>query len=104
MTILQFVDVLLECCRATYHNEAFQEQSEYIVWHEVGYRSIYADNVRVNEPVMIAVDFLTKHEFSEVPERIKEAFKEHDIHYRGPEIIYHEDMGFRQYAYTVELI
>ena len=104
MTISEFVKVLLDCCPATYHREAFQEKTEFIVWGEVGYRSLYADNVRVEEPRLIAVDILTKHEFSKVPERLKQNFKEHEIIYRGPNIIHNPETGFTQYAYTVELI
>lgn len=104
MTISQFVNVLLDCCKATYHREAFQEQTEFIVWSEVGYRALYADNVRVEEPKIIAVDVLTKHEFSEVPARFQRNMKEYEITYKGPEIIFNPDSGFTQYAYTVELI
>ena len=104
MTISDFVKVLLECCRNTYHKEAFQEQTEYIVWHEVSYRSMYADNIRALEPAIIAVDLFTKHEFSEIPARIKQIFREYEIAYKGPEVIYIPEMGVTQYAYTVELI
>ena len=62
MTILQFVNILLTCCPAVYHNEAFKEKSEYIVWQEIGVRPWYADNTRNEEPRLIAVDFLTKWE------------------------------------------
>lgn len=104
MTISEFVKVLLDCCPATYHREAFQEQTEYIVWGEVGYRALYADNIRAEEPAIIAVDILTKHEFSDVPVRLKKNFQEYEIHYRGPDIIHHPETGFTQYAYTVELM
>ena len=105
MTTLQkFINILLECCPATYHKEAFQEQAEYIVWHEVGCKTFYADNYRASEPAMIAVDFFTKNEFSEIPARIKQAFREYEIAYRGPEIIYIPELDVTQYAYTVELV
>ena len=104
MTISEFVKVLLDCCPATYHREASKEKSEYIVWGEVGYRALYANNVRSEEPIIIAVDILTKHEFSEVPAKLKKNFREYEISYRGPDIVYHSETGFIQYAYTVELI
>lgn len=104
MTILEFVNTLLTCCPAVYHNHAFKEKSEYIVWHEIGVRPWYGDNTRNEEPSLIAVDLLTKNEFSEVVNNLKTAFAEHEITYRGPDIIYHEEVDYTQYAYTVELI
>ena len=104
MTISKFVEVLLECYPAVYHREAFQEKKEFIVWSEVGYRALYADNVRAEEPKIIAVDILTKFEFSEVPERFRQIMKEYEIIYRGPDIVYNPETGYTQYAYTVELI
>lgn len=104
MTISKFVDLLLECCSNTYHKEAFQEQTEYIVWHEISYRSMYADNIRALEPVIIAVDLFSKHEFSEIPARIKQVFMENEIAYKGPEVIYIPEMDVTQYAYTVEVL
>ncbi|MBQ1295224.1 MAG: hypothetical protein IIY21_14370 [Clostridiales bacterium] len=104
MTISQFVNILLECCTNTYHKEAYQEKAEYIVWREVSYRSMYADNIRALEPAIIAVDLFSKHEFSEIPARIKQAFKENEISYKGPEVIYIPEMDVTQYAYTVEVL
>ena len=104
MTISKFVELLLECCPAVYHHEAFQENSEFIVWGESGEVFFHADNVRAEEGTLIAVDILTKKEFSEVPARLKKIFRENEIAYKGPEIIYHPDTEFTQYAYTVELI
>lgn len=104
MTIYEFKDVLLECCPATYHLQADKEPNEYIVWSEVGARETHADNVRQEESTLIAVDVLTKEEFSEIPAKIREKFREYELPYRGPEIIYHKDTQRRQYAYTVEVI
>ena len=104
MTISEFVKILLECCPATYHKEAFQENSEFIVWSEVGETYNHADNVRAEEGSIIAVDILTKKEFSDVPGRLKQLFRENEIIYTGPDIVYHPETEFTQYAYTVELI
>lgn len=104
MTILEFVNLLLTCCPAVYHNEAFKEKSEYIVWQEIGVRPWYADNTRNEEPRLIAVDFLTKNELSPTVDTIRTVFAENEITYRGPDIIYHEEVDYTQYAYTVELI
>lgn len=104
MTISKFVELLLEIYPKVYHREAFQEASEFIVWGEVGSRTLYADNVRIEEPVLIAVDILSKLEFSEVPETLKRIFRENEIIYRGPDILHNPETGFTQYAYTVELI
>ena len=104
MTISKFVELLLQCCSAVYHHEAFQEASEFIVWGEIGETYNHADNVRAEEGTIIAVDILTKKEFSDVPGRLMQIFRENEIIYKGPEIVYHSDTEYIQYAYTVELI
>lgn len=105
MTVLELKTLLLECCQNVYHKEAYKQDSEYIVWSESGtYPLFHADNVRAEEAQVIAVDLLTKEEFSEIPALIKEKFAENEIVYRGPDIIYHEDIDYTQYAYTLELI
>lgn len=103
MTISIFVEILLECCAATYHLEAEKEPCEYIVWREVGTRGLRSDNQRTEEAQRIAVDLFTKKEFSEIPDKIRKAFNKHDIAYSGPEIISEPEMPFRVFAYTVEL-
>lgn len=105
MTICEFKEILLECCPATYHLEASKEPSEYIVWHEVGVgNTTHADNVRQEETTLIAVDLLTKDEYSDIPDKIREKFRENELAYRGPEIIFNKDTKRRQYAYTVEVV
>lgn len=104
MTISEFVALLLDICPAVYHHEAFQEASEFIVWGEVGETYMHADNVRGEDGTLIAVDILTKKEFSDVPGRLKQIFRENEIIYKGPDIVYHPDTEYTQYAYTVELI
>ena len=104
MTISKFVELLLECCPAVYHYEGFQESGDFIVWGEIGETTFHADNVRAEEGTLIAVDILTKKEFPEVPAILKQIFRENEIIYKGPDIVYHPDTEFTQYAYTVELI
>lgn len=105
MTVLQFKDLLLTCCNKVYHREADKADPEYIVWSESGtYPLFHADNVRAEEAQVIAVDLLTKEEFSEIPALIKQKFAENEIVYRGPDIIYHQEIDYTQYAYTLELI
>lgn len=105
MTVLAFKDLLLTCCQNVYHKEAYKEDPEYIVWSESGtYPLFHGDNARVEEAQVIAVDLLTKEEFSAIPALIRAAFNDEEIVYRGPDVIYHQDIGYTQYAYTVELI
>lgn len=104
MTIFKFKDILLECCPEVYHIEGFKEKGDFIVWAEVGVRSFDADNHRSEESDICAVDFFTKEEFSEVPELLKQKFREYEISYKGPDIIYDKDTGRRHYAYTCEVI
>lgn len=104
MTISEFVNILLSCCKATYHIEADKEPNEFIVWSEIGERGLNSDNIRSEETTLVAVDFLTKEEFSRVPEKLKRAFRENEISYKGPEIIYNKDTKRTQYAYTCEVV
>ena len=104
MTVFEFKDVLLQCCKAVYHIEGYEEKADFIVWAEVGARAFDADNHRSEETTLIAVDFFTKEEFPDVPKKLKEIFEEYEISYRGPDIIYDKDAGRRHFAYTVELI
>lgn len=104
MTIFEFKDVLLQCCKAVYHIEGYQENADFIVWAEVGARAFNADDARSEEATVVAVDFFTKKEFSEVPVMIKEKFREYGLPYRGPDIIYDKDTGRRHFAYTVEVV
>lgn len=104
MTILEFVNILVSCCPNTYHDKASKEKPEYIVWHEAYYQGYHADNVRIEEPKFIAVDLLTKNEFSDIPDRLRTAFEENSIAYRGPEIIYNLETDYRQFAYTCEVL
>ncbi|MCQ2460310.1 MAG: hypothetical protein MJ081_08080 [Ruminococcus sp.] len=98
------IHVLLSCCDAVYHNEANQEKGNYIIWHEVGVNSMYADNSRAEKADRIAVDFFTKEEFPDIPEKLERAFSCHGMAFQGPEIIYHEITKVKQYAYTIEVI
>lgn len=103
MTTSEFVNILLKCCKATYHLESDKERDEYIVWREVGIRGLSSDNERSEEALRIAVDLFSKREFSDIPNKIKKVFNEHEIAYTGPEIISDPEMPFRVYAYTVEI-
>lgn len=105
MTVLAFKDLLLTCCNKVYHREADKADPEYIVWSESGtYPLFHGDNTRTEEAQVIAVDLLTKEEFSAIPVLLRAAFSDEEIVYRGPDVIYHPDLGYTQYAYTVELI
>ena len=104
MTVFEFKDVLLQCCDAVYHIEGYEEKADFIVWAEVGARTFEADDHRAEETTLIAVDFFTKKEFSDVPNKLKQAFEEYEISYKGPDIVYDKDTGRRNFAYTVELI
>lgn len=104
MTVFKFKDILLECCSAVYHIEGFEEKADFIVWAESGCRTLNTDNARTEESTIIAVDFFTKKEFSDVPGKIRDKFREYDISYKGPDILYDSDTGRRHYAYTVEVI
>ena len=104
MKISKFKQLLVSCCIATYHLEANEESEDFIVWHEVSESGLHSDNQRKSETAIIAVDYFTKKEYPEVPDKLKKTFRENGIAFRGPEIIYDQAAKRSHYAFTVELI
>lgn len=103
MTISEFKGILLNCCDAVYHFEGHQEKSDYIIWHEIGKRHLHADNGSAESAVRIAVDFFTKREYPEEPEKLECAFSCNGISFRGPDILFRSETNMKQYSYTVEV-
>ena len=104
-SLSNFINILLECCKATYHIDGFKESGNYIIWNEVDTgHTLSADDVRQEESTLIAVDFFSKEEFPDEVDRIREKFKENEIRYRGPSIQFDKDTGVRHWAYTCEVI
>ena len=69
MTVQQFRDLLLSVHPNVFHSES-SKQSEYIVWRESGLKFFHGDNRIIEKGVYIRVDFFTKTEFSDIPDRI----------------------------------
>lgn len=104
MKISKFKQILISCCTATYHLEAHEEPEDFVVWHQVSEDGLHSDNHRTIDTAMIAVDYFTKKEYPDVPDKLKKAFRSNDIAFRGPEIIYDQTTKRSHYAYTVELV
>lgn len=104
MTLQEFRDVLLSVCDSVYHYESDKE-AEYIVWHEIGSISLRGDCTIAESGVMIAVDFFTATEYSDIPENVSAALAACDeIAVDDPEVIYDSDTGIIHYAWLCEVI
>ena len=103
MTLKQFKDLLLTVSDKVYHNKAIKESS-YIVWHEVGQIGTSADNSKAESGWRIAVDYFTKDEYDETPDKISDLFDCDDIASDSPVIDYEPDTGYTHYAWTCEVV
>lgn len=104
MTLKQFRDILLTVSDDVYHLESHKE-SEYIIWHEVGGFKLSGDNSSAETARMIAVDFFTREEYSDIPDKLTAALENCDeIAVDTPEVIYDEDSHLIHYAWTAEVI
>lgn len=104
MILKNFRDILLSVTDKVYHFESHEEK-EYIVWHELGAKSLRADDSIAETGARIAVDFFTTAEYSEIPEKLGKALSENDeIFVRDYMIDFEEDTGYIHYTYTCEVI
>ena len=105
MTLREFRDILcsLECV-PVFHKKA-QKASEYVVWQEVGGGlGFEGDGLSTESGKRIAVDFFTKSEYSEIPEKIAELLSGHDeICFDGPVIDFDEETGYTHYSFDAEV-
>ena len=61
MTLKEFRNILLAALPGkVFHNEAYQQSDNYLVWYEVGKKSLRADNKTAENCHRIAVDYFTK--------------------------------------------
>ncbi len=103
MTIKQFRDLLLTVTNRVGHGEHFKDSGNYIVWHEVGGFNLKADNVQAESGHRIAVDYFTKIEYDETPDKISVLFDCDNIVADTPVIDYEPDTGYTHYAWTCEV-
>lgn len=104
MTLREFKELLLTVGVDVYHFGS-HKQSEYIVWYEIGGIGLSGDNSIAESGAMIAVDFFTKNEYSEIPNRITNILGSCDsIAIDTPEIIFDEETKIIHYAWTCEVV
>jgi len=104
MTLKQFRDVLLTVTDKVYHFESSKEK-EYIVWGEIGQKSLRADGNISETGIRIAVDIFTADEYSELPGKLTKALSENDeIFLRDCLTDFEKDTGYIHYAYTCEVV
>lgn len=105
MTLIEFAEALLTVLPdAVFHNEAYQVESEYVVWGETAKISLKANDGKAEAGYVVGLDFFTKDEFSDIPDELEELFEKNDIAYQDVEIIYDEEHKETHYAYTLEVI
>lgn len=104
MTFQEFKNLLLSVSSDVYHFES-QKKSEYIVWYEIGSVGLSGDNSIAETGTIIAVDYFTKQEYSEIPDRITAALDGCDnIAVDRPSVIFDEDLKLIHYAWTCEVV
>ena len=104
MTFQEFKNILLSVSPDVYHFES-QKKSEYIVWYEIGSIGLSGDNSIVESGAIIAVDYFTKREYSEIPDQITAALDGCDnIAADRPSVIFDEDSKLIHYAWTCEVV
>lgn len=106
MTLLEFRDILLTIGNVpVFHNES-DKSDEYIVWQEVnGALGFNADGTTAESGMRIAVEFFTKTEYSEIPDKIHKTLEAYDeIYISDIAIDYEADTGYNHYTFDVEVI
>lgn len=104
MNFKEFKDLLLSVSPDVYHFESTKE-SEYIVWHEVGTRCLMGDGKQIEIGTRIAVDYFTKLEYSQIPEKLEKALANHDEICLSDSVVdFEHDTGMIHYAYTCEVM
>jgi hypothetical protein len=97
-------NILLTVTEDVFHNES-HKKSEYVVWREIGSIKLEGDNASAESGSMIAVDFFTKSEYSEIPARITKALESCDeIAVSDTNIGYEEDTKLTRYSWICEVI
>lgn len=105
MTICDFVNcILVPACPNVYHDQAFKETEEYIVWTISGKRILKADGMRSEAAGQYFIDIYSKHEFSKVPARLEQLMDMYDeVTYTEPACNYDIKTGYTHYVYSVEV-
>lgn len=104
MNLREFRDMLLTALPGkVFHNEAYQQSDNYLVWYEVGKKSLRADNKTAENCHRIAVDYFTKKEYDEFPAELEVIFEDNEIAYDDVEIMYEEDTNYTHYAWSLEV-
>lgn len=105
MTLKEFRNILLVALPGkVFHNKAHQQTDNYLVWYEVGKKSLRANNGVAENCHRIAVDYFTKKEYDEFPAELEVIFEDNEIAYDDVEIMVEDDTNYTHYAWSLEVI
>lgn len=97
--------MLLEVTPNSYHQEAWQQSDEYIVWAEDSENgAVYADNRKQMQILDVTIDVYTKEEYPKIVERLQQAFNDNEIPYKLLSIQYEKDTKYTHYEYLIQAV
>lgn len=103
MTLKEIRDLLLEVTPNSFHQEAWQQSDEYIVWAEDSENgSIHADNQKQVLMVDVTIDVFTKEEYPEIVTDLHDKLNEHEVPFKLLSIQYEEDTTYTHYEYLIQ--
>ena len=94
---------LKACGVPVFHLEAAKAEKRYIVWREVREKTLRANGKVALRLHVIAVDFFTKDEYDELPNKIEVAIDSIGAAHDDVEIDYEPDTGYIHYSWTCEV-
>lgn len=103
MTLREFKNILLTVTDKVYQDEANQEPHEYIVWSEVGDKSLRADDAEAEIAHRVNVRIFTDSPLSDLPYKLKKAFAKNDIAYEDFQTDYTPELRVRVYSTFCEV-
>lgn len=86
-----------------YHNEAFEQSDEYIVWNQTDQLYEYSGNRFVYTGWRVAIDFFTKEEYDSHVDEILMALTGIGANVSDNTRIYEPDTGYTHFAITAEV-
>lgn len=102
MTLHDFKELLLTVTPNVYHLEAVKTD-EYLVYHQTGVKTLRGGDSVSEQGIRVAVDFFTKNEKSETPERLFKVLSE-NVFVTDYITDYEHDTKYLHHAYTCEVL
>lgn len=103
MTLKEIRDMLFEVTPNSFHQEAWQQTDEYIVWAEDSEAdAVHTDNQKQVQILDVTVDVFTKNEYPEIIDKLQSKFNEKKIPWQLLSIQYEEDTKYTHYEYLIQ--